>query len=192
MIGHKRPLAVLLAASLAASAGAFTLEEFTFDDPARTAEFRALTEELRCLVCQNESLAGSQADLAQDLRKEVYRLMQEGKSRGQVVEFLVARYGDFVLYDPPLKPSTYPLWFGPLLLAGVGGLFLLRTLLRKREGPDRELSADERQRLQALLAEAPSPAPGPPLAGGPGTDHPRPGAGDRGRPRRDADRGVRR
>jgi cytochrome c-type biogenesis protein CcmH len=144
-------LAGLLAAPLA---GAYTLEEFTFDDPARAAEFRGLIEELRCLVCQNESLAGSQAELAQDLREEVYRLMQEGRSRQDVVTFLVDRYGDFVLYDPPVKPSTYPLWFGPLILGGIGVFVLLRTLRAKKETPEQDLSEDERQRLTALLADA--------------------------------------
>ncbi len=145
----------LLAGLLVApSLGAYTLEEFKFQDPAQAEDFRRLTSELRCLVCQNESLAGSQADLAQDLRKEVYRLLQSGKSRQEVIDFLVDRYGDFVLYDPPLKPSTYPLWFGPLLLAGVGGLFLLLTLRKKKEAREEALSLEEKQRLQVLLANA--------------------------------------
>lgn len=149
--------ALLLAGLLSASiAGAYTLEEFTFDDPARADEFRDLIDELRCLVCQNESLAGSQAELAQDLREEVYRMMQSGQSRDEIVEFLVARYGDFVLYDPPVKLSTYPLWFGPLLLAGVGGFFLFRTLVRKKKSPDADLSEEERKRLQELLSAADS------------------------------------
>jgi cytochrome c-type biogenesis protein CcmH len=148
--------AVVLAGLLAASpAGAFTLEEFTFEDPARAAEFRELIEELRCLVCQNENLAASQAELAQDLRMEVYRMLQEGQSRDEVVDFLVARYGDFVLYAPPLKPSTYPLWFGPLILAGIGAIFLGRALLRKKSTPETELSDEERRRLDTLLAAAP-------------------------------------
>lgn len=152
-------LAGLLTLPLAAPpAGAFTLEEFQFSDPARAEEFKRLTEELRCLVCQNESLAGSQADLAQDLREEVYRLLQSGKSRQEVIDFLVERYGDFVLYDPPLKPSTYPLWFGPLLLAGVGGLFLFLTLRKKQEAREKELSAEEQQRLRALLADDSTPS----------------------------------
>ncbi len=150
--------AVLLAGLLVApSLGAYTLEEFKFQDPAQAEDFHRLTAELRCLVCQNESLAGSQADLAQDLRKEVYRLLQSGKSRQEVIDFLVARYGDFVLYDPPLKPSTYPLWFGPLALAGVGGLFLLLTLRKKKEAREEALSPEERQRLQALLADDSNP-----------------------------------
>ncbi|QGU32146.1 cytochrome c-type biogenesis protein [Thermochromatium tepidum] len=132
---------------------AFTLEEFTFEDPARTREFRALIGELRCLVCQNESLAGSQASVAQDLRKEVYRLMQEGRSRQEVIDFLVARYGDFVLYDPPLKASTLVLWFGPFLFVGFGAYLLARTLQRKTAEPDQDLSETERARLQQLLAE---------------------------------------
>jgi cytochrome c-type biogenesis protein CcmH len=113
-----------------------------------------MIEEIRCLVCQNESLAGSQAELAQDLREEVYRMFREGKSRDEIVDFLVARYGDFVLYDPPLKPSTYVLWFGPFLLIAIGSFFLLRTLVRKKQSTDKELSEEERQRLQQLLARA--------------------------------------
>jgi cytochrome c-type biogenesis protein CcmH len=154
-IDNKRLLSsVLLAGALAfGTAHAYTLEEFTFEDPARTNEFRALIGELRCLVCQNESLAGSQAGVAQDLRKEVYRMMQEGQSRQEVVDFLVARYGDFVLYEPPIKPSTYILWFGPFVLLGVGGFLLFRTLQRKKAEPEQDLSATERARLQQLLAK---------------------------------------
>ena len=132
--------------------GAFTLEEYTFEDPARAAEFRKLIEELRCLVCQNESLAASQAGLAKDLRDEVYRMLQQGKSREEIVTFLVDRYGDFVLFAPPIKPSTYPLWFGPLVIGGIGAFFLVRVLMRKKESTEAELSAEERARLQALLA----------------------------------------
>ena len=138
---------------LTTPARAFTLEEFTFEEPARTQEFRDLTSELRCLVCQNESLAGSQAGVAQDLRKEVYRQMHEGKSRQEVIDFLVERYGDFVLYEPPLKPSTLILWFGPFLFVGFGAYLLARTLQRKKAEPEQDLSEAERARLQQLLAK---------------------------------------
>ncbi len=146
---------VLLATALVFStAQAYTLEEFTFDDPAKFNEFHDLIGKLRCLVCQNESLAGSQAGVAEDLRKEVYRMLREGQSREQVIAFLTARYGDFVLYEPPIKPSTYILWFGPFLLVGFGGWRLLRTLQRKKSEPEQaELSADERARLNQLLAQ---------------------------------------
>jgi cytochrome c-type biogenesis protein CcmH len=143
----------LLAAS---TVGGYTLEEFAFEDPAQADAFRALIGEVRCLVCQNESLAGSQADLAEDLRREIYRMFKDGKSKEEILAFLVARYGDFVLYDPPLKPSTYILWLGPFVLTGIGAFFLIRTLLHKRQSPDKELSQEERQRLDELLGRTES------------------------------------
>lgn len=146
------PALFLAALLVLGGAAASTLAEFKFESPAQEQEFRALTEQLRCLVCQNESLAGSQAELAQDLRREVYQMMVGGKSRDQIVEFLVARYGDFVLYNPPLKPSTYLLWFGPVVLAVVGAVLLGRVLRRKRAPERDELSAEEQQRLEAILA----------------------------------------
>jgi cytochrome c-type biogenesis protein CcmH len=149
---HLLPLLLALGA-VPAAAQASTLADYKFEDPAKEHEFRALIEQIRCLVCQNESLAGSQAELAQDLRQEVYEMMLGGQDREQIVNFLVARYGDFVLYSPPLKPTTYPLWFGPFVLVGIAGFFLARTLLRKKQSRDSELSAQEQERLQRLLAE---------------------------------------
>jgi len=98
------------------------IEPLPFKDHAQELRFQHLTEQLRCLVCQNENLADSNADLARDLRLEVFQLMQQGKSDTAIKQYLVARYGDFVLYKPPLKPGTWLLWFGPLaiLLAGAG------------------------------------------------------------------------
>ncbi|WP_462321772.1 cytochrome c-type biogenesis protein [Halochromatium sp.] len=152
----KSPLirSLLLGALLllgSAGLSAYTLEEFQFDSPEQQAEFRDLIAKLRCLVCQNESLAGSQAELAQDLRKEVYRMMRAGQSQDEILDFLVERYGDFVLYDPPLKPSTYLLWFGPFLLIGIAGFVVVRTILNKKRAKDEPISEAERQRLQALL-----------------------------------------
>jgi cytochrome c-type biogenesis protein CcmH len=137
--------------ALSFAAGAFTLEEFQFDTPQQEAEFRELIGKLRCLVCQNESLAGSQAELAQDLREEVYGMMRQGQSQEDILVFLTDRYGDFVLYDPPLKPSTYVLWFGPFVLIGIAAFFMLRSLMRSRAAPAGELSEHEQQRLQQLL-----------------------------------------
>ena len=145
--------AVALAAILAwGSASAYTLEEFQFDTPAQEAEFRELIGKLRCLVCQNESLAGSQADLAQDLREEVYQMMRSGRSQQEIIDFLVARYGDFVLYQPPVKPSTYILWFGPFVLIAIGGFLLLRALRRQGAEPEPEVSADDEARIAALAS----------------------------------------
>ncbi len=145
-------ISLLLAAALVGSgASAFTLEEFKFDNPAQEQEFRELTGKLRCLVCQNESLAASQSDVAQDLRLKVYGMMKEGQDQDAIVAFLVERYGDFVLYQPPFKPSTYLLWIGPFLLIGVGGYFLLRALQRKKTEPEQRLSGEERLRLDRLI-----------------------------------------
>ncbi|MBK5968743.1 MULTISPECIES: cytochrome c-type biogenesis protein [Thiorhodovibrio] len=137
--------------AISAAASAYTLEEFHFTSPEQEEQFRVLIGKLRCLVCQNESLAASQAELAQDLRQEVYGMMREGRSQEEILAFLTDRYGDFVLYDPPLKPSTYVLWFGPFVLIAIAAFFMIRSLLRSRAGPPAELSENERQRLQQLL-----------------------------------------
>lgn len=152
-----KTVGLLLGLLLCAAAGAFTLEEYTFEDPARQEAFRDLISKTRCLVCQNESLAGSKADLAQDLRDEIYRLMQEGRSREDVVEFLVERYGDFVLYEPPLKLATIPLWLGPLLLALIGIIVLRRAIISKAQAPEEDLSPEEQARLKDLLARRQGP-----------------------------------
>lgn len=125
-------------------------------DPALEARVLKLSEVLRCLVCQNQSIAESNAELAQDLRAQVREQLAAGKSEGEVVDYMVARYGDFVLYQPPVKGITVLLWGGPaaLLAAGLIGLGLrLRT--RRRE-PAAALSPEEHVRAQALLHEAPT------------------------------------
>ncbi|MBN8475514.1 cytochrome c-type biogenesis protein [Sulfuritalea sp.] len=117
----------------------------------------AISEELRCLVCQNESLAGSHADLAQDLRREIRTLIGQGKTDKEILDFMVARYGDFVRYRPPVKPTTWLLWGGPFLLLG-GGVAALIVFLRRRtkESAAPPLSEEERRRAAALL-EQPKP-----------------------------------
>ncbi|MET0089492.1 MAG: cytochrome c-type biogenesis protein [Candidatus Thiodiazotropha sp.] len=136
---------------------ASTLAEYTFDDPKKHDEFRSIIEEMRCLVCQNESLAGSNADLAVDLRNEIYDMMKQGHDKDDIVKFMVARYGDFVLYNPPLKPTTYPIWFGPVIIFVVGALVLLRILKRKSRSQETDLSDEERQRLASLLNQSTDP-----------------------------------
>jgi cytochrome c-type biogenesis protein CcmH len=152
-ISHHLFAAALVAILAWGSASAYTLEEFQFDTPQQEADFRELIGKLRCLVCQNESLAASQADLAQDLRQEVYDMMHSGKDKDEIIDFLVARYGDFVLYQPPVKPSTYLLWFGPFVLIALGGFLLLRALRHKGAEPEQEVSADDEARIDALLKD---------------------------------------
>jgi cytochrome c-type biogenesis protein CcmH len=126
------------------------------DDPALEQRVMRLASELRCLVCQNETLADSRADLAIDLRNQVREQMRAGKTDGEIKTWLTDRYGDFVLYRPPVKATTWLLWFGPfiLLLAGAGLLFLY---LRRRDArtASAELTPEQRREAQALLADGP-------------------------------------
>ena len=123
-------------------------------DPIVEKRLIAISEEMRCLVCQNESLAGSHADLAQDLRRELRGLIKEGKSDEEIKEFMVSRYGDFVLYRPRLQPTTWLLWLGPFVFMIVGVFVLVAYLRRRsREVKDESLTAEECQRAEALLKE---------------------------------------
>jgi cytochrome c-type biogenesis protein CcmH len=122
------------------------------EDPKIEQRMRALTEQLRCLVCQNETLADSRADLAEDLRRQIREQMKAGKSDQEIIAFLTDRYGDFVLYKPPVKRTTYLLWFGPFVLLIVGTGVLYRYLKRRRELiQDKPLTADERRRAEEIL-----------------------------------------
>lgn len=104
-----------------------------FHDRAEEARFHALVSELRCVMCQNQSLADSNAQIAHDLRREVLQLMQQGKSDREIQDFLVARYGEFVLYKPRVEGKTWLLWFGPALLLLAGGLVIARILRRRTD-----------------------------------------------------------
>jgi len=127
------------------------------EDPVVEKRMVHVSEELRCLVCQNESLASSRAELATDLREEVRSLIRQGKSDTQIKEYLVTRYGDFVLYRPEVKALTWILWFGPflLLLAGVVGmaLYLRQRQAEQVQAEDQNLSEEERRRVAQLLKE---------------------------------------
>ncbi len=138
--------AVLLAATLLAgvpmlafappaSAQASDPAPLRFRDGAEEARFRALVSQLRCVMCQNQSLADSNAQIAHDLRREVLDLMREGRSDAEIERFLVARYGEFVLYRPRVESKTWLLWFGPALLVLVGGVVVARIVRRHRPDP---------------------------------------------------------
>ncbi len=121
-------------------------------DPALEQRVIDVASELRCLVCQNQTLADSNAPLAVDLRDQIRERMRQGASERAVVDYMVARYGDFVLYRPPLKATTVLLWGGPVLLAIAGLAMLLMSLSRRRRASRSELSDEERARAQRLLA----------------------------------------
>ena len=125
------------------------------DDPELEKRVMNLSKELRCLVCQNETLADSRADLAVDLRNEIREQMKAGKSDKEIIAFLTARYGDFVLYRPPVRPTTYLLWFGPFLLLAIGMLILYKYVRQRRDLiVPQPLSKDERRRAEELLASS--------------------------------------
>jgi cytochrome c-type biogenesis protein CcmH len=131
-------IAVILV--LLASA-ALAQEPLVFDNPEQEARYIKLTTELRCMVCQNQTLADSDAPLAQDLRKEIHDMMQAGQSNDQIITFLVDRYGDFVLYRPAMKGNTLALWLIPGVLLGIGGITVFFTV----RGRNRKLAAQKQK-----------------------------------------------
>jgi len=154
----KRVLLILLMAFLATFASVKEAVPMA-EDPVVEARLVRISDDLRCLVCQNESLSGSHADLAKDLRREIRGLIKAGKTDAEILDFMVARYGDFVLYRPPVKPTTWLLWGGPFVLLIGAVLGLLNFVRRRAAGaatspktPD--LSDAERQRANSLLSPA--------------------------------------
>ena len=145
-----RLAALLLLAAVAAPAAAKEAAPAAAD-PVLEKRVMALAEELRCLVCQNQTLADSNAPLAEDLRNQLREKMREGKSDAEVVDFLVERYGDFVLYRPPLKATTVLLWFGPLLLLAAGTAALFYRLARRRRVEEAQLAPGDEERARRLL-----------------------------------------
>ena len=153
-LGMKRLLALLLLLAFATLGWAKEAAPLAEDEVVEK-RMVAISDEMRCLVCQNESLSGSHAELAQDLRREIREMIKAGKTDQQIMDFMVDRYGDFVRYRPPMKATTYLLWFGPFLLLA-GALFALIAYLRRRgarldESPQPGLTDDEKKRADALL-----------------------------------------
>ncbi len=131
-----------------------TLESFKFTTTQEEHRFKDLISQLRCLVCQNQSLADSDAELAHDLRAEVYGMMQKGSTNAQIIEYLVARYGDFVLYNPPVKPSTWLIWFGPFVVLLIAAGLLFRSLREQQQAPQQEITGADRRHLEQILHDA--------------------------------------
>lgn len=143
--------AALMLAVFGAQGAETPIEPFQFASPAQEARFKRLLGELRCLVCQNQSLADSEASLAADIRHRIHKMMRAGASDEEIVAFLVDRYGDFVLFRPPVKPVTYLLWAGPALLLVLGAAAFAAALRRRLREPEPELTEQERRRAQELL-----------------------------------------
>ena len=121
---------------LLAAPAAWAIEaELGFDDPAMNERYRTLLREIRCPKCLNTSIADSDAPIAADLRREVHQKMEEGYGDEEIIAFLVSRYGEFVVYRPPLQPSTWALWGGPVALLGIGGFVFMRILKDRSKRP---------------------------------------------------------
>ena len=147
-----RRVSILILVLISLLAPALAKEAKPVEDPQIEQRMQALTQQLRCLVCQNETLADSHADLAEDLRKEIREQMKAGKSDREIIAFLTQRYGDFVLYKPPVKATTYLLWFGPFVFLLGGTLLLYRYVKHRREViQDQPLTAAEHKRAEELL-----------------------------------------
>lgn len=132
-----------------------TIEAYEFNDRELEKRFQALTEELRCPKCQNNNIADSNAPLASDLRREVYRMIKDGEADGEIIDFMVTRYGDFVLYRPPVNETTWLLWYGPFVLLGIGVIVVILIGLGRRRTRSGGATLDdvERERLKQLLEQ---------------------------------------
>ncbi len=151
----KRLLGGLLLSLVLGTSAQAAIDTYTFKSEAEREQFRQLTAELRCPKCQNQNIADSNAPIATDLRREIFRMLEEGKDNQQITDYLVARYGDFVRYKPALNSRTWLLWFGPAGLLAGGALILGLIVWRKRRPPSvntsQTLTTQEQARLAALL-----------------------------------------
>ena len=141
------PLLLLIAVTTQAA-----VETYSFDNAAKEASYKKLIAELRCLVCQNQSLSDSNAELAHDMRRKTYEMVAAGKTENEIVDFMVARYGDFVMYKPPVKQTTVLLWFGPLLFLLLAGV-VVTVFIRKQKRAPAEVSAQQQQQAHKLLGD---------------------------------------
>lgn len=153
----KITLTLLLIGALTVSLGvvAAPIETFKFESAETEKVFHKLSEELRCLVCQNQNVAESNADLAKDLRLEIYTMLSAGKSEDEIVDFMVQRYGDYVLYRPPFKPMTWLLWFAPVIIFVFGLIYVVRLMKSQSSAAQQPaaLSDEEINRIKNLHTE---------------------------------------
>lgn len=142
-------IVLILVLFLSGSVLADNIDTYKFSSVDQEQQYRHLTESLRCPKCQNNSIADSNAMIASDMRLKVYELLQNGQTPDQVKQYMVARYGNFVTYEPPVMPSTLILWAGPALFVIIGAMVIV--LRSKKRRPDDEIDAEQQQRLNALL-----------------------------------------
>jgi cytochrome c-type biogenesis protein CcmH len=153
----KRLLIVFL---LMMSSGTYAVDTYQLSDPKQQKTYETLTKELRCLVCQNQTIADSNAELAADLRRQVYEMLQQGKSRDEIVQFMTDRYGDFVLYKPAFKGKTSILWIAPMVFLLLGLVTVFFFIRRKKAAANKhsdagtlEMDIEKQKRIRSLLEE---------------------------------------
>ncbi|WP_456374762.1 cytochrome c-type biogenesis protein [Thiolapillus sp.] len=128
-----------------------SIDTYQFSDPQQEVLYQELTQELRCLVCQNQNIADSNAELAKDLRRKTYEMIKKGQDKDQIVDFMVKRYGDFVMYKPPFKASTLILWLGPVIIFVLGLLMMIRIIRRRAATAEPLLTDEQRRRAEQML-----------------------------------------
>ena len=126
-------------------------ETHDFATPQMEKDYNVLVQELRCLVCQNQNLADSNAELAQDMRLRVYKMLSEGNSKDEIVDFMVLRYGDFVMYRPPVKKSTLVLWYSPLIFFAVAAIVVVSYLRRQKKEVEDVVDEQQQKKARSLL-----------------------------------------
>jgi len=146
-----RKYVMLIAGLLLTTSVWAAIDTYHFSSVEQEEQYRQLTQSLRCPKCQNNSIADSSAMIAADMREKVYQLMEQGQSRQQIIDYMVARYGNFVTYEPPVTPSTLILWLGPLLFVIGGGVVIF--FRAKRQPQATQLSNEEQQRLAKVIAD---------------------------------------
>lgn len=138
-------------ALLLISTQAFAIDDHQLADPEQQSTYEIIISELRCLVCQNQTIADSNAELAADLRRQVYEMLQQGKSKDDIVNFMTDRYGDFVLYNPPLKTKTALLWLGPVAFLATGLAMVFWFIRRKKKAATAVIDKDKQEKMRRLL-----------------------------------------
>ncbi|WP_413737755.1 cytochrome c-type biogenesis protein CcmH [Sodalis sp. RH21] len=145
---------IIIAGLLLSFCAGAAIDTRQFASAEQEQQYRELTEQLRCPKCQNNSIADSNSIIAADMRTKVYQLMRQGQSRQQIIDYMVARYGNFVTYVPPLNPLTIFLWLGPLLVVVIGGLMVILRASRRGARGTVDFSVDEQRRLAHLLDDS--------------------------------------
>lgn len=143
----------LFALLLLISGQVFAIDDHQLPDPEQQKAYELITSELRCLVCQNQTIADSNAELAGDLRRQVFEMLQQGKSKDEIVKFMTDRYGDFVLYNPPLKTKTALLWLGPVAFLIIGIVMISWVIRRRKKAEPAPIDKDKQERIRHLLEE---------------------------------------